>query len=76
MSINKLKLNSDKTEFLMNEQQLAKCHSMFPFELSGVSDRQFVGLKVSTKVLKVSTKVFRVTAASRSQLPIKIHYFE
>ena len=37
MSTNKLKLNPDKTEFLLtgNEQQWSKCLSMFPIELLG-----------------------------------------
>ena len=37
MSTNKLKLNPDKTEFLIgNERQWSKYLSMFPIELSGV----------------------------------------
>ena len=38
MSMNKLKLNPDKTEFLLirNERQQCKCLSMFPIELFGV----------------------------------------
>ena len=38
MSTNKLKLNSDKTEFLLigNERQQSKYLSMFPIELLGV----------------------------------------
>ena len=38
MSTNKLKLNPDKTEFLLigNERQQSKCLSMFPIELLGV----------------------------------------
>ena len=38
VSTNKLKLNPDKTEFLLirNERQRSKCLSMFPIELLGV----------------------------------------
>ena len=38
MLMNKLKLNPDKTEFLLigNERQRSKYHSMFPIELFGV----------------------------------------
>ena len=38
MSTNKLKLNPDRTEFLLigNERQRSKCLSMFPIELLGV----------------------------------------
>ena len=38
MLTNKLKLNPDKTEFLLieNERQRSKCLSMFPIELLGV----------------------------------------
>ena len=38
ISTNKLKLNPDKTEFLLigNERQRSKYHSMFPIELLGV----------------------------------------
>ena len=38
MSMNKLKLNPDKTEFLLigNERQWSKYHSMFPIERFGV----------------------------------------
>ena len=38
MSLNKLKLNPDKTEFFLigSEQQWSKYHSVFPIELFGV----------------------------------------
>ena len=42
MLMNKLKLNPDKTEFLLtsNERQRSKYHSMFPIELFGVKTLQ------------------------------------